>query len=144
MNETLFKQNVVNQYGRDRKILQELLKRSGNLPKQNGLLFCPFHDNFNTPAAKYYEDDNAEHIWCFSENKMYSLADYYTKIMGVSLEEVFSSIWNSLSDGERQSYIDLYGEFSYEIVVDDLDLYMMFKEKKIDYLELQKLLVERE
>ena len=46
--------------------------------KPNGVMYCPFHDNQNTPAAHLYkEKDGSYTIYCFSENKVFTNTDLY-------------------------------------------------------------------
>lgn len=142
MNERTFMIRVINKYGRDRDVFYSLFKKDGNAPRQNGLVFCPFHDNFRTPSAKLFKDDDAEKLWCFSENKMYSLADYYTKLQGYKLEDVFNYVWGKITDDEKEQYTNLFGDYSYEVKVDDIEKYTRFKNGEIDYKGLLQELIK--
>lgn len=144
MENRFFKKSVINAYGRKYKLFENILRKDGNTPKSSGLIFCPFHDNYETPAAKYYLDDNAENIWCFAENKMYSLSDYYEKLLGVDLDLIFDQIWNNISDSERDYYTSNFGNYTYEEVTpDDLLKYGKFKTGQITYKQLlEELLIE--
>lgn len=53
-----------------------------------GKMFCPFHDNINTPAAKRYGNV----IHCFSCNKTYSVYDLLRKYHPERITEIKSSL----------------------------------------------------
>ncbi len=144
MENREFKVNVINAYGRKYRILWNILKKDGNTPKNSGLIFCPFHDNYNTPAAKYYLDNNAENIWCFSEHRMYDLSAYYEKLLGLNLDTVFSEIWSNLSETDKQGLTDLFGEYDIEVKPEDLPIYERFKNQQINYKELLIELINKE
>ena len=136
MEDRFFKTSVINRHGRSNKVFSALLKKGGYAEEYRSLLFCPFHDNYNTPACKYYMDDSSESIYCFSEGKSYRLSDYYEKILGLNLDMVFDRIWESLSEEEKATYKDLYGEYSYQVEVANLADYGKFRIGAINYSEL--------
>ena len=74
---------------------------------------------------------------------MYSLSDYIEKILGADITNTFSQIWESLSDGEKEMYTNLYGNFEYRVKVDDLDLYSKFRSGDIDFSQLLEELTKR-
>lgn len=55
-----------------------------NVDSSTGNIYCPFHENHETPAAKMYWDDERE-IWvlhCFGEcHRSYTAYDYVEKIL---------------------------------------------------------------
>lgn len=57
--------------------------------KVHGKIYCPFHDNQNTPAAKYFEDSNE--LYCFAEQKKYRVVDAMEKL-GYTVEDVRARI----------------------------------------------------
>jgi len=58
-----------------------------------GKMFCPFHVNNNTPAAKRYDN----HIHCFSCNRSYGVYDLLNKYNPNRIKEISSSqIFDSL------------------------------------------------
>ncbi len=141
-NDWAFKRKVINYYGKKYRLLWDLLKKSHNTPRNSGLLFCPFHDNYETPAAKYYEDPDAERIWCFAENRFYDLSDYYYKLLGLNLDKLFDQIWCSISDNDKEEFSSIFGEYTYNVEPDDIDKYNKFKNKEINYKELLKELID--
>ena len=75
----------------DPKVIREVVDKHFNFgdlnPKyqgmssQTGNFFCPFHDNFQSPAAKFYEDGDRQVLWCFSEHRRYTPYDYVNLIL---------------------------------------------------------------
>ena len=143
-NDRVFKRKVINLYGRNHKLLLDLLKKTKNTPRGSGLIFCPFHDNVNTPAAKYFDDPDGERIYCFSEGRGYDLSDYYYKVMGLNLDTLFQQVWNSLSENEKEEYIGFFGEYKgADEEPDDIEIYTRFKNKEITYKEMLIALINK-
>lgn len=48
-----------------------------------GNIFCCFHPNYGTPAAKFYEDEERDImvLWCFRERRFFTVYDYITLIL---------------------------------------------------------------
>lgn len=132
MNEELFKRKVI-KYTIN---LPQLLKEMGIEVQHNGLMFCPMHDNYNTPAAKLFKDKDGYAFYCFAEGRMYDAYDVYKYALNASTNILFHNIWTNLPDDVRQNITDLFGEYSVEVKVDDLEFYQEFKENKITYQEL--------
>lgn len=83
------------------KIIPLLEELRINIP-QNKLIFCPFHKNQNTPAAKIYEDTNV--IWCFYEKRHYG-AYHLLQKLGKSEEEIEKLIPGNLVEVEANTII---------------------------------------
>lgn len=78
----------------NRRVLQEVInsnftfsdlsKRFENVDSSTGNIFCPFHENHSTPAAKMYWDEIRE-IWilhCFGEcHQSFTAYDYVERIL---------------------------------------------------------------
>lgn len=62
-----------------------------------GKMFCPFHNNVNTPAAKVYGNV----LKCFSCNRIYTVYDLLKKYDPKRIEEVKQS--NILPDVDTKS-----------------------------------------
>lgn len=62
----------------------DLSKRFENVDESTGNIYCPFHENHETPAAKMYWDENRE-IWvlhCFGEcHRSFTAYDYVNLIL---------------------------------------------------------------
>ena len=67
-----------------------------------GACFCPFHDNENTPAAKFYPGSNL--LWCFAEQRLYTVYDLL-EVYGLNPVDVFNRLWGSYSEEKRQGII---------------------------------------
>lgn len=77
-----------------------------------GKVFCPFHENFETPAAKLYNDgDKGDTLFCFSEQRIYRPSDVFRrKLTEKSFVKVFFKLWNQLDDSKRQKLAEDYGK----------------------------------
>lgn len=49
-------------------------------------IYCPFHDNTNTMAAKVYVETNT--IYCFAEHRVYRPLDVMYQLLGWSTSEI--------------------------------------------------------
>ena len=62
----------------------DLSKRFQGVDDSSGNIFCPFHENHDTPAAKMYWDEN-QGIWvihCFGEcHRSFTAYDYVKRIL---------------------------------------------------------------
>ena len=132
-----FKEFVINLY----TDLPKLLKDLDINVHVNGQLFCPFHDNYNTEAAKLYKDSNGYCIYCFYEHRIYRSFDVVRDIMKQNVYNVFDSIWNSLTDKMKQDMLDRYGEVDTgTITVPCLKELDYFRQGKINYDKLLNIL----
>ena len=100
-------------------------------------MFCPFHDNKNTPSAKMYRDADGWHVWCFSEHRMYGSADVYSLLMAKNLHIVFEDIWKPMSDEQHKYFIESFGK-DVEVGGDipALPILKNFKKGKMSYVDL--------
>ena len=69
---------------------------------QNGVIFCPWHDNKETPAAKYYSDSNK--VWCFADQKMYGAYDAM-KLLGFDEDKIKSYVPEDISGFEEEKVV---------------------------------------
>lgn len=76
----------------------------------SGSCFCPFHENTDTRAAKLYQDDDGERIFCFAENKMYRPHDLIARgLVEIDQTALFTLIWKSLNVADRDDIISKSG-----------------------------------
>lgn len=110
-----------------------------DFPHESTTCFCPFHDNTNTKAAKFYAEEHNEHIFCFAENKQYKPHHLLTmEIVPFTVNHVFSAIWSHLSDQEKNIFSqDLQ---THRIEKDFSQFYSQYKKGKLSYFELLKIL----
>ena len=70
-----------------------------------GNVLCPFHDNRNTPSAKFYNDeDGIIRLNCFSEHRQYTSYDYLRLVMKVDPLKYLKSHY---SDKELDDIVNL-------------------------------------
>lgn len=108
-------------------------------PSESSTCFCPFHENTNTKAAKFFKEEHNEHIFCFAENKQYKPHHLLTTgIVPFTVNHVFSAIWQNLSDNERSIFSsDLHYT---SLDVDFTQYYNNYKKGKLSYFELLSVL----
>lgn len=82
--------------------LYEVLTDAGYKINEFGNTFCPFHENDDSPAAKYYQ--NTDTLHCFSEGKTYHVADAL-KLAGKDYVTAFYDKWNTYSDKKKSELL---------------------------------------
>lgn len=134
MNSKLFKIFVINYYGNLPKILKDL-----DIEVQhNGLMMCPMHDNYNTPAAKLFKDQTGWHFYCFNEQKQFGTYDVYQQIYNLNMEYVFNDLWSKLSKQEQNQMYDIFGEFDDDAPLENIDTYKKFRAGVLNYQQLKQ------
>lgn len=110
-----------------------------DFPRESSTCFCPFHDNTNTKAAKFYAEEHNEHIFCFAENKQYKPHHLLTmEIVPFTVNHVFSAIWSNLSDSEKAIFNK---DIQYhDISIDFSQYYNEYKKCKLSYFDLLSIL----
>ena len=111
----------------------DLSPRFKNVDSSTGNIFCPFHENRSTPAAKMYWDENREIwvLWCFTEHKHYTAFDYVNLILceryekykspldflrkNMSLDELYPQL--DASERERQDLVETYMDAKVEHIM---------------------------
>lgn len=77
----------------------------------DGKCFCPFHDNYDSPAAKLYKNPTGDNLFCFSERRQYKPSDVIDKgLLKKSLQHVFNNIWKQLTEDKKEYILQLYSE----------------------------------
>lgn len=134
MNSKLFKIFVINYYGNLPKILKDL-----DIEVQhNGLMMCPMHDNYNTPAAKLFKDQTGWHFYCFNEQRQFGTYDVYQQIYNLNMEYVFNDLWSKLSKQEQSQMYDIFGEFDDDAPLENIDTYKKFRAGVSNYQQLKQ------
>ena len=110
----------------------DLAKKFENVDSSTGNIFCPFHDNYSTPAAKMYWDEIREIwvIWCFSEQRAFTTYDYVELILCKEQEQYKSPI-EFLKVNMNPS--DLYNQIKL-FEKETTDLTQTATQAKIDYI----------
>ena len=109
-----------------------------------------FHDNTDTPAAKYYGNKgtgDTPSIYCFSERRIYKAVDFFKKeLINTRVESVFYKIWIQLSEEQKQYLLDTFELQGGEIDNSNLEKYRdkleLFKRQKINFTEFCEILLE--
>ena len=72
--------------------------------------FCCFHNNFDTPAAKIYHNEDGDYMFCFSEQKQFRPSDVFTrKLINKRLDQVFYKLWEQLPIERQQILMESQG-----------------------------------
>ena len=55
----------------------------------SGNVYCPFHENYHTPAARFYWEDERDILilYCYKERRRYTSYDYVNLIMCESMQK---------------------------------------------------------
>ncbi|MFW6130906.1 MAG: hypothetical protein ACOC56_06945 [Atribacterota bacterium] len=113
-----------------------------------GNVYCPFHDNTDTPAAKLYKDDDGDKLWCWGEcRRMYNPADVLKRgMIDIRLTKVFYRIWKKLSENEKEYLRNKFGQPQEDYFSDEfkskIEMLEAFKNKEIDYKEYLSIVVD--
>ena len=98
----------------------------------SGSCMCPFHDNENTEAAKFYRESNT--LWCFSETQLYTVYDLLVEF-NLDPVDIFYSLWDSYSD-DRKEYIKKQVDQPFTTKCMFKDSLISFEKDLISYDEL--------
>ena len=134
MNSKLFKMFVINYYGNLPKVLENIDIKV----QHNGLMFCPMHDNYNTPAAKIFKDQTGWHFFCFNEQKQFGTYDVYKEVYNLNMDYVFNDLWSKLSKSEQSQMYDIFGEFDNNTELENIDTYKKFRVGVSNYQQLKQ------
>ena len=75
--------------------------------RENANMFCPFHDNENTPSAHLYHDTEGYRLWCFSENRMYGAWNIYKEyIPNVNTNQLALRLFNALPENKQKEILN--------------------------------------
>ena len=139
MNSKLFKKFVIDYYGDLPKILENL----DIVVQRNGLMMCPMHDNYNTPAAKLFKDQTGWHFYCFNEQRQFGTYDVYQQIYNLNMDFVFQQLWSQLSKFEQSQMFDIFGEYDDNAPLENIQTYEKFKYGQINYQQLKNELCQQ-
>lgn len=134
MNSKMFKIFVINYYGNLPKILKDLEIEV----QHNGLMMCPMHDNYNTPAAKLFKDFTGWHFYCFNEQKQFGTYDVYQHVYNLNMEYVFNDLWSKLSKQEQDQMKDLFGDYDDDAPLENIETYKKFRAGVSNYQQLKQ------
>lgn len=112
-----------------------------------GNVYCPFHDNTKTPAAKMYKDDEGDKLYCYGEcRRLYTPSDVIKKgLLDIRLSGLFYNVWKKLNDNQKSKIKEDYGkpkQYLSEEFNEIVDKMEDFKLGKIGYEEYLNLVLE--
>ena len=111
----------------------DLSNRYKNVDSSTGNIYCPFHENHETPAAKMYWDDEKD-IWvlhCFGEcHRSYTTYEYVEKILCEKYKRYISPL-HFLKLNMPETSLSMQLDICKNIV--DVDLSQLYSKKK-DYI----------
>ncbi len=104
-----------------------------NVDSSTGNIFCPFHENHTTPAAKMYWDETRQMwvIWCFTEKVHYTAYDYVNLILCQKYEK-YSSPLQFLKEKMPKSLLHMQLAASEKEQEDQVE---METSAKVDYIQ---------
>lgn len=133
----------------DRRVIKEVInknftfadlsKRFQGVDESTGNIFCPFHENSETPAAKMYWDEERE-IWvlyCFGEcHRHFTTYDYVNLILCNKYQK-YSSPYHFLKVNMPDNKLGMQLEFCKKNVDEYLETSLDEKKAYIDntYME---------
>ena len=121
---------------------------------QNSTVYCPFHPNVDTKAAKLYpkDENGVEKLYCFAENKVYyphsllcppkgddfkSQSYRFKSIVPYDPYWVFSAIWNHLPEQDKQYWMVQNPDLSINGSSHSLQpFYSMYRKGELDLFQL--------
>lgn len=104
---------------------------------ENTTMFCPFHKNTHTKAAKLYNDVNGWSLWCFSEQKMFGAYDIYKEFLPkVDTHKLAVMLLKRLPPNEQEQIIKESGDILELQELPFQSSLTKFKEHNIKYRDL--------
>lgn len=99
-----------------------------------------FHDNFRTPAAKLYKDDEGYRLWCFSEGRMFGAWDIYKNYMPeINTNQLALMILNRLPENKQREVLEGIGvEFDSTQEIRYIEALKEFRKGNINMNQLKK------
>lgn len=124
---------VINKYMSMPKLFDDL----GIDYNERTTMYCPFHRNIHTKAAKLYHDEVGWMLWCFSEQRMFGCYDVYKEFYPkVDTHKLAIFILRKLPEKEREKIIKEAGDI---LELQDLpfqEALIKFKRHTIKYSDL--------
>ena len=152
MEELQFKLRIIDHYCTFSYLLQYRSSEYSDLYPDSYVpgnsVYCPFHENTESKAAKLYPKDTEkpyEKLYCFAENKLFlphsllsppkDIADpriryQFHSIVQYTPQWVYNAIWNNLPDSEKEYWKSLPEYIPTE--QRHTDIYDLYRAGKID------------
>lgn len=129
--------------------LSQMFKQVGYEFSDEHNVYCPFHENEDTPAGKiYHNDDGIDTLFCFSERKVFKAVDFIKKeIINTRVETIFYKVWRQLTEEQQQYLVDSYANIgeSLNVAVDFTPYeedFKKFKKGAISYKDICSVILE--
>lgn len=102
---------------KDRRILRAIINSDftfadldpayQGVDSNTGNIFCPFHDNYNSPAAKMYYDEKRgiQVIHCFKEGRNFTPFDFVERVL-CRKRETYKDVENFLEQHYSKEELD--------------------------------------
>ena len=116
----------------------DLSKRFEGVDSSTGNIYCPFHENHDTPAAKMYWDEDRQ-IWilhCFSEHRNFTAYDYVNQIFCQKYQK-YQSPLHFLKESMPQGTLGVQLELYQKNIADLLESYENERKAYIDNLYME-------
>lgn len=114
-----------------------LMDRYGMHPQEINNMFCPFHYNVNTKAAKMYKDGDQWVLWCFSERKLFTSWDVY-ELLNINPYTIAEAIWEKLNKEQQDNIMNDLGKEQEVTEVPYKEALEKFRAGTVSYAELCK------
>lgn len=105
---------------------------SDTLMSGSGSCFCPFHDNENTKAAKFYRESNS--LYCWGCHKYFTVYDLLLEY-NIDPIDTFHKLWDAYSDARKQYILQQVGK-PYSVNCDFKDSLISYDNGFITYDDL--------
>lgn len=124
-----------------------ILKKAGYEDYDYGTVYCPFHNNTDSPAGKLYQDDEGDRLYCFANKRMFRPSDVLKRDMiKIRLQKVFYRIWKKLSGEKKSRLREEYGQPQEDFLSDEfkevVEKMEKFKNNKINFDKYLELVME--
>ena len=103
-------------------------------------MYCPFHENERTPAAKLYKDEEGYRLWCFSEGRMFGAWDIYKDYLPeINTNKLALMILNRLPEDKQKGVLESIGvEFDSTQEIGYIEALKEFRKGNINMVQLKK------
>lgn len=130
---TVQKRHAIKEIINNNFTFSDLSPKFENVDSSTGNIFCPFHENHSTPAAKMYWDE-VRGIWiihCFGEcHRNFTAYDYIDKILCEKYQQ-YKSPLDFLKN--KLPLSDLHAQFEF-YEKQQIDSTQSFMQNKINYI----------
>lgn len=111
-----------------------------------GNVYCPFHDNTDTPAAKIYKNDEGDRLYCYANRRQFKPSDVIKRnLLKANLAKSFQNIWKQIPPSKQEALQNRYGEprkYLSEEFEEKLELLEPFRRGEFDIEEYKRKVLE--